>query len=1778
MKRLLFAFVLVFVFTVAATSQTASIMVPQQSAFGYPWSALAGSDRAVYVTPIAETDSITAWSGNGSVVTFTANNRLEAGDIINIRKMTSAGQNFSQQAWKVASATPTSFTISDGTTGSGTESTGYLQKIEGPNWTGDGTWEIYTTTGSETFRIYTQDGTADTGMVTHPVLKHVPSHVNFVVGPTPGVSSTSGSITAGTFAIHSTIEFDVKFTLDADTTKAATFHYVIAANGGGSPYQGVAHVSPGYRQVFKNRYIPLVGQVFGNTNQMVDWTITASPNGGDATLQFATYPQPVFFSGTVSGQYEITACPHVDHSAGACDKLAIWVSPNSPPAANVDKAEQVPCDVDTTANPTVMDIGPSQPYPDLLSIPQSYAAPLLVRLHNEGPAGHPTEYHNQTQVNMPTSGTWDHRHPAFVLCGVPNPTTGELPIIDGANANANSWASPWLVAPYGLLSVNGIPAGPTFNEGKVKPFHHVTIAGVHIRNVTTGYSYTDHAGVAGTWGGSMGIRPYGIQYWSVIGTYSENVATPYFDDCNSQQSGWAACTLDTFYEGNHAVGYGVAHQPTEHMFYLQAFRDTVLLNLQDGVVPNGEGTSAYSDRGTRSFHMYNRLVPQPGFNTASGPGGHSEIQDAYNYILPDEYWGYQGAADCGTTYSTAPGCSGAYGGEDWFAAVTEEHSNSEFTIGNAYESSSGGSKFLGIATTHNTTGIDNSSQGFYSFNTFYVAPTALTGGQFFFEDTRLGARGNPDEQYLPSVWPRAFIQNNIIPWKDNTTCAYTCATFGLYGHALYDFQTNLVAPGQVTVAANILPSGWSAGGVFQNGVNTGYSYIDGWSLNPINRNIGGFNSSNFIPYTAFPIDTASLAPAPNSSAVGAASAPTGQLAYYPPRFNAVDAAMSPFKPRTDLTTVGAYDPANAATLVSISITPAGPLAITYPATSQVTASCTYSDSSVADCTKAVTWSNGGSTHFSVSSGANGGLVTSLNSAGGGTLTCSLGTVSCNSITVNVTVTPPGSPGPPGPPSAALGITIAQPTFGFNLIPNATRRIFATVTNGSTNQVTWSVKSGSAKLSSNTGSWVDVTAPATGTTCSYAPGSNGGYGVTSSTQFTIEATAVDDATKISDISFNVCNPTIQVSVVPFYRTLYASQAADVQSLVLGAVDQSVHWSISQQPTGGDGQLADTNARDTVFTATVPGRYYLTATSNADPNKSATAILYVTGNKLPKNRVTANVTEPVDCTVDPKLLGHVYEVGPSQTYTTLASVPFPMMTPGSTVRVHNEDTTGLHPTEYHEYVQISQQATADQPFRMCGVPDAAGNLPIIDGANATGRSDTSSAVSGAALITLHNESASTFWPDFPGAAYIAVEGIHFRNAKKGFNYTAPDGTPGQWGDSSACVRVNQGQNTAFIGNDYENCGNGVYSAMNSGASWSGTDLNALWEGSRFRNNGAPGSSDSHHLNLQAWGEVVQFNRIEQYASGATGANLKSRGIQGIIRYNYLGDGASRQMDLVDVLDASPLMSFESFLSGGANSIHALNASDTYPADLMAAEQEAWNWHFVYGNIYDNGSSSAPIHFSEDHNGGEPSRKGSLFWYNNTFHEKLCAGCVGQKWTLFDTSSGGGNFSSHVEWQTVQAYNNIIWMDDPTKPVFQWNNFNAFIGVAGKNLLTANWGTNDTTGGPGTGWNNDPNPLGYQGASNLGSHLTGFTGTNLMTATSMPFDVNTWILNSNTPGSMALPSAVCQMPTRFAYLPSLGYAVPRVSTPNVGATDTAAQTATQNNLVMSTGRINTRYSNCR
>ncbi len=750
------------------------------------------------------------------------------------------------------------------------------------------------------------------------------------------------------------------------------------------------------------------------------------------------------------------------------------------------------------------------------------------------------------------------------------------------------------------------------------------------------------------------------------------------------------------------------------------------------------------------------------------------------------------------------------------------------------------------------------------------------------------------------------------------------------------------------------------------------------------------------------------------------------------------------------------------------------------------------------------------------------------------------------------------------PASTVSLSIAQPQAGFNVIPGSTRRIFATVTNGQNNQVAWAVKSGSAQISSNAGSWIDVTAGNTGSSCSLAKTGNA---VLSSAQFTIEATSVDDGAKKADVTFNVCNPAVQISTVPAYRTLYSNQNADIQSLVVGSVNDEVQWSISSQPNGGDGKLADTTARDTVFSATVPGRYTLNATSVADGGKSASTILYVTGHNMPY-RVTRNATEPVDCSVDPALLGKTYDVGPSQTYHRLKDVPITSMLDGSTVRLHNEDSSGTNPTTYHEYVQLSQHAAADQPIRFCGVPDAAGNLPILDASSAIGRSDVTASAAGNGLVTVGGSTSGAAWPAYTGAQNIVIEGLHLRNANPGASYTTPGGSTAKWQSSAACIRVGDGHNISLIGDDMDSCSNGAASLWN-GTTWGGSSLNHLWEGNHIHGSGTSGNNQMY---LQGWGEVVQFNRIDQIAAGSNGANLKSRGVQDVIRYNYFGDGPARDMDLVDVQGAAQFMSFGDFLQTNKSPTNS-----TYSMDQLAAWQEAWNSHFSYGNIYLNSTSLAPIHFAYDQSGAEAARKGNLFWYNNDFYETACSGCSGQLLTLFDTTGGNGSFLPQTEFPTVQAFNNIVWMDSTTQPALQWNSFDAFIGVGADNLLPAGWGANTLQGGTGDGWNAAPSKAAYQNAGSLSLHVNGFNDNNIQTTSSMPFDKTSWILLNATPESANLPASVCEMPTRFTYLPSLGYAVPRTTSTNVGATDTPAQTAALINLVGGARLFPSRSSTC-
>jgi hypothetical protein len=1001
------------------------VTTPPYSKYNYPGHVLAGSERQELARVWGGNAQCTAYSFSGSTLTLTCNNTYTAGDVVWANGFTSSALAYlNYHPYTIVSRTSTTIVLNySGGSGSGTEANAFLFKTQGAGFTGLGTAEIISTgsDASETFRLYSEDHTADSGLVAHPTIAHVPAYFNFQVGPVAGVTSTTGSITSSNFAIHSTVEFDVKWTSDDDPTKFSIHHYVVGANGGG--YAGVlgkAFANPGTRDAFTDRYIPLKGEVYGNTNQAMDWTIVSAPGGGNATLQFATFPQPVFYSGTVAGTYYIKACPHVDSSTNACTEIAINVFDHTTlPAANADKVEQVPCPAGNTDGVTwgtIYEIGPTQTYHSLLDIPQTLTGPVKVRLHNEGANGSPTEYHNQVQINTPSGGPFTDRKPAFKMCGVPNPTTGELPIIDGANATVNSWASPYIVGPYALFGLTNASVGfGTFN-GQTQPFSYVLISGVHVRNVSPGYNYNAVTGGTAAWGGSMGIRPTGIQNFNKIGVHDERVANSNFDDCNPQQSGWQACSIDTFYEGNHMEAYGSNGSFLDHPFYLQADRAAAFLNLEDGAVAGSQGTSFFSDRGSRSFHMYNRLQPTGSNTSASYGGGHSERQDSYNYDNEDEFYGYQGAPNCNTLYASAPFCLGVTGVNpvDWFAARLEEHAQTDFVIGNALYYQYGVAA-IGSAMTHNFESFQTyaypaaayypgnlTQKQWVSYNTIIYNPTAMAaGGIRTWENIRVGFAGlePPDRWFWPFYYPQDFWANNIMPSYDNTNCQAggigTCNAFTYLETAFVSFQSNMTTAGGYTPGSTVNVTYSNAPP--QAGLYIEPSFFDVWgNPDPINKRLNGWTAPNFINYSVYPVDLSSLKLVSGSQAIGQATPLTGVAAMYPPRFNAVDANMSPFTLRTDLTTLGAYDPSGGPTVVSIAVTP-NPLSTPISTSGTLVCTATLSDSSTRACfAPACTSTNTGSMTIS---GLN---WTATSTPGTGTLNCTAETLTAPGDAFTVT--------------------------------------------------------------------------------------------------------------------------------------------------------------------------------------------------------------------------------------------------------------------------------------------------------------------------------------------------------------------------------------------------------------------------------------------------------------------------------------------------------------------------------------------------------------------------------------------------------------------------------------------------------------------------------------------------------------------------------------------------------------------------------------------------------
>lgn len=336
----------------------------------------------------------------------------------------------------------------------------------------------------------------------------------------------------------------------------------------------------------------------------------------------------------------------------------------------------------------------------------------------------------------------------------------------------------------------------------------------------------------------------------------------------------------------------------------------------------------------------------------------------------------------------------------------------------------------------------------------------------------------------------------------------------------------------------------------------------------------------------------------------------------------------------------------------------------------------------------------------------------------------------------------------------------------------------------------------------------------------------------------------------------------------------------------------------------------------------------------------------------------------------LAAATYEVGPGQAHTAIGTVPWESLAAGDTVRIH------YRAEPYREKWVINRVGSAGAPITVSGVPGPLGELPVIEGQNATTRSALSYWGRQRAVIKIGGSSV----PDVAQARYIVVENLEVRGAKTGNTYTAPGGATESYSGPAAAITVESADHITIRNCTITDSNNGFFTIWNPGLE---PTSNITVSGCRIFGNGVVGSVYEHNVYTEAVGIVFEYNRFGSLRAGASGNNLKDRSAGTVVRCNWI-EGGNRQLDLVEE-QASP--------------------------DIR--DDPAYRSTFVYGNVLIEPAGEGNrqmIHYGGD-GAEEDYRKGTLHLYGNTFISHRT-----DRTTLLRLSTD----DEHCE-----ARNNIVWL---------------------------------------------------------------------------------------------------------------------------------------------------------
>jgi len=362
------------------------------------------------------------------------------------------------------------------------------------------------------------------------------------------------------------------------------------------------------------------------------------------------------------------------------------------------------------------------------------------------------------------------------------------------------------------------------------------------------------------------------------------------------------------------------------------------------------------------------------------------------------------------------------------------------------------------------------------------------------------------------------------------------------------------------------------------------------------------------------------------------------------------------------------------------------------------------------------------------------------------------------------------------------------------------------------------------------------------------------------------------------------------------------------------------------------------------------------------------------------------------VSMRCVGAVYEVGSGKAHATIGSVPWESLKPGDVVRIH------WQAKPYRDKWVLCCRGTKDRPITISGVPGPGGQLPVIDGQNATTRPALNywNEERGVLKIGGANKPSDTM------PAHLVVENLEIRSGRQPYTFSGRRGVA-KYSKDAASVMVEKVDHLVLRNLVLHDSGNGLMVSAQS------QDVRV--EGCHLYDNGNPKSITEHNAYTECNGIVFEGNHFGPLREGCSGNNLKDRSAGLVVACNWI-EGGNRQLDLVD-----------------ATGNPALNASPAYRRTL------------VYGNVileHEGDGNNQIVHYGGDSGKTQGYRKGTLYFYHNTL--------------VSTRKSAIAVFRLSSPEETVECFGNVFYTASKGKHLALM----VKLGVLklGKNWLNAGW----------------------------------------------------------------------------------------------------------------------------